>query len=158
MVQWRHGIERLTPMLCSASKPRWQIRQIHSYQALDQELVDPQNAPPSALTNPAQYDDFVATHQNQTPFIHFSGTFLGWHRYFVWHYEQALRNECDYKGYQPVRTSTQLPSLYLTIYSTGTGVNGRRRPKTLLSSMAIHIAWGVMGSIFHMLVLSSFHQ
>jgi tyrosinase len=54
------------------------------------------------FANNEQYDDFVATHMNQTPFIHFSGTFLGWHRYFVWHYEQALRNECGYQGYQPV--------------------------------------------------------
>jgi tyrosinase len=26
---------------------------------------------------------------------------LTWHRYFTWAYEQALRNECGYKGYQP---------------------------------------------------------
>ena len=29
------------------------------------------------------------------------GNFLTWHRYFTWQYEQALRNECGYKGYQP---------------------------------------------------------
>jgi tyrosinase len=29
------------------------------------------------------------------------GNFLTWHRYFTWAYEQALRNECGYKGYQP---------------------------------------------------------
>ncbi|KUJ20503.1 Di-copper centre-containing protein [Mollisia scopiformis] len=49
----------------------------------------------------SRFDDFVATHQNQTGFIHFSGTFLGWHRYYVWSYEQALRTECGYTGYQP---------------------------------------------------------
>lgn len=27
--------------------------------------------------------------------------FLAWHRYFVWQYEKALREECGYKGYQP---------------------------------------------------------
>ncbi|THX82819.1 Di-copper centre-containing protein [Aureobasidium pullulans] len=27
--------------------------------------------------------------------------FLGWHRYFLWEYEQALRNECGYQGTQP---------------------------------------------------------
>jgi tyrosinase len=27
-----------------------------------------------------------------------SGTFLSWHRYFLWVYEEALRNECGYKG------------------------------------------------------------
>jgi tyrosinase len=38
---------------------------------------------------------------NQTQTIHYTGNFLGWHRYFTWQYEQALRNECGYKGYQP---------------------------------------------------------
>jgi tyrosinase len=49
----------------------------------------------------SRFDDWVATHINQTTTIHYTGTFLGWHRYFTWHYEQALRNECGYKGYQP---------------------------------------------------------
>lgn len=48
-----------------------------------------------------RYDDFVATHINQTLFIHGTGNFLSWHRYFTWSYEQVLRNECGYKGYQP---------------------------------------------------------
>ncbi|KAF2186462.1 Di-copper centre-containing protein [Zopfia rhizophila CBS 207.26] len=48
-----------------------------------------------------RYDDFVATHINQTLSIHGTGNFLAWHRYFTWAYEQALRNECGYKGYQP---------------------------------------------------------
>ncbi|TGZ76212.1 putative tyrosinase [Ascodesmis nigricans] len=48
-----------------------------------------------------RYDDFVATHVNQTMQIHETGNFLVWHRYFVWAFEQALRNECGYKGYQP---------------------------------------------------------
>ena len=29
------------------------------------------------------------------------GNFLTWHRYYTWTYEQALRNECGYTGYQP---------------------------------------------------------
>jgi tyrosinase len=49
----------------------------------------------------SRFDDWVATHINQTTTIHYSGTFLGWHRYFTWQYEQSLRNECGYKGYQP---------------------------------------------------------
>ncbi|KIN03343.1 hypothetical protein OIDMADRAFT_116903 [Oidiodendron maius Zn] len=49
----------------------------------------------------SRYDDFVATHINQTLFIHYTGTFLAWHRYFTWNYEQALRNECGYTGTQP---------------------------------------------------------
>ncbi|KAL2062516.1 hypothetical protein VTL71DRAFT_6782 [Oculimacula yallundae] len=49
----------------------------------------------------SRYDDFVAVHINQTLSIHGTGNFLGWHRYFVFTYEQTLRNECGYKGYQP---------------------------------------------------------
>ncbi|KAF1940908.1 Di-copper centre-containing protein [Clathrospora elynae] len=49
----------------------------------------------------SRFDDWVATHINQTTTIHYTGTFLGWHRYFTWQYEQSLRNECGYKGYQP---------------------------------------------------------
>ncbi|KAF7182921.1 hypothetical protein CNMCM7691_002665 [Aspergillus felis] len=49
----------------------------------------------------SRYDDFVAVHINQTWFIHATGNFLTWHRYFTWAYEQALRNECGYTGYQP---------------------------------------------------------
>lgn len=49
----------------------------------------------------SRFDDFVANHIDQTLFIHYTGTFLAWHRYFTWQYEQALRNECGYKGYQP---------------------------------------------------------
>jgi tyrosinase len=48
-----------------------------------------------------RYDDFVAQHINQTTSIHGTGNFLTWHRYFVYGYEKALRDECGYKGYQP---------------------------------------------------------
>lgn len=41
------------------------------------------------------------THINQTFTIHFSASFLGWHRWFVWEHEQALRNECGYTGSLP---------------------------------------------------------
>lgn len=49
----------------------------------------------------SRYDDFVWTHINQTLIIHGTTNFLSWHRYFTWTYEQALRNECGYTGYQP---------------------------------------------------------
>jgi tyrosinase len=58
---------------------------------------------PSSLIPGAKtrFDDWVGTHINQTLTIHYTGTFLAWHRYFTWEYEQALRNECGYDGYQP---------------------------------------------------------
>lgn len=58
----------------------------------------PSDIAPGART---RYDDFVATHINQTLQIHYTGTFLAWHRYFIWNFEQALRNECGYTGDYP---------------------------------------------------------
>ena len=29
------------------------------------------------------------------------GLFLAWHRYFIFEFEQALRNECNYTGDYP---------------------------------------------------------
>ncbi|KAH7304674.1 hypothetical protein B0I35DRAFT_454544 [Stachybotrys elegans] len=48
-----------------------------------------------------RYDDFLAIHIDLTPSIHRTGNFLTWHRYFVWTYERALRDECGYQGTQP---------------------------------------------------------
>jgi tyrosinase len=65
----------------------------------------------------SRFDDFSGVHIFQTFDIHFNvcamtandrctadlrqARFLPWHRYFVWKYEKALREECGYKGYQP---------------------------------------------------------
>lgn len=41
---------------------------------------------PSSLIPGAKsrFDDWVGTHINQTLNIHYTGTFLAWHRYFTW--------------------------------------------------------------------------
>lgn len=49
----------------------------------------------------SRYDDFVVTHIQQTLTIHYSGIFMPWHRWFIYQYETALRNECGYTGYLP---------------------------------------------------------
>ncbi|KAM7216372.1 hypothetical protein V8F06_008294 [Rhypophila decipiens] len=48
-----------------------------------------------------RYDDFVAAHHLQSDYIHNDGLFLGFHRYYVHLYEQALRQECGYRAAQP---------------------------------------------------------
>jgi tyrosinase len=48
-----------------------------------------------------RFDDFLALHITLTDEIHGVGQFLPWHRRFLWVYEQALRNECGYRGAQP---------------------------------------------------------
>ncbi|KAF2848810.1 Di-copper centre-containing protein [Plenodomus tracheiphilus IPT5] len=49
----------------------------------------------------SRHDDFTVTHILQTLTIHGTGNFLAWHRYYIWAFEQALRDECGYKGYLP---------------------------------------------------------
>lgn len=48
-----------------------------------------------------RYDDFIATHMNQTNTIHYTATFLSWHRYYIHLFEEALRDECGYRGSLP---------------------------------------------------------
>ncbi|KAI4649041.1 uncharacterized protein J4E78_008559 [Alternaria triticimaculans] len=58
---------------------------------------------PAAIASGARsrYDDLVVTHILQAFTIHGTANFLTWHRYYTWAFEQMLRNECGYKGYQP---------------------------------------------------------
>jgi tyrosinase len=50
----------------------------------------------------SRFDDFTVVHIQQTLNIHYTGNFQPWHRFFVYTYEKALRDECGYTGYQPV--------------------------------------------------------
>ncbi|KAK7924516.1 hypothetical protein PG985_006570 [Apiospora marii] len=71
-------------------------------QAVNCLMAKPSKLNPAAVPGAkSRYDDFVAQHINQTLSIHGTGNFLSWHRYFVWSYETALREECQYQGYQP---------------------------------------------------------
>ncbi|EPS38932.1 hypothetical protein H072_7312 [Dactylellina haptotyla CBS 200.50] len=48
-----------------------------------------------------RYDDFQGIHSVQTPFIHWVGHFILWHRYYIATYEKMLREVCGYDGAQP---------------------------------------------------------
>ncbi|KAL4918430.1 hypothetical protein BDW62DRAFT_210495 [Aspergillus aurantiobrunneus] len=50
-------------------------------------------------------------HINYTLQIHNSGTFLPWHRHFIWLWEQALREECGFTGTLPYWNWALWPSL-----------------------------------------------
>ena len=43
------------------------------------------------------FDDFTWVHMNQTLFIHNTGNFLIWHRYFIQLFEDELQ-KCGYNG------------------------------------------------------------
>ncbi|KAH6653191.1 hypothetical protein BKA67DRAFT_625169 [Truncatella angustata] len=65
-----------------------------------------QTLPPRTPSNvsagaQSRFDDFVVVHIQQTLTIHYTGNFMAWHRWFVYQYEKALRDECGYTGYQP---------------------------------------------------------
>lgn len=50
----------------------------------------------------SRYDDFVAYHMTHAQELHDNVHLFGAHKYYVWLFEEALRNECGYTGYQPV--------------------------------------------------------
>lgn len=49
----------------------------------------------------SRYDDFVAYHMTHAMQLHDNLHLFGAHKYFVWLFEKALRDECGYTGYQP---------------------------------------------------------
>lgn len=57
-------------------------------------------APGVSTGSKSLFDDFVYVHLNQTLFIHFTGNFLIWHRWYIHQYEQKL-NACGYNGALP---------------------------------------------------------
>lgn len=115
------------------------------------------------LTQTSQYDDFVATHIQHALSIHLTGNFLPWHRWLIHEYERALREECGYKGYQPVCIPCMKRG-YLnraftdTRNSTGTGPNIPQRQKNLPSSTVILIAWVGMETLSLTTDVSASHR
>ncbi|KAI1141442.1 Di-copper centre-containing protein [Hypoxylon sp. FL0543] len=53
---------------------------------------------PGALS---RYDDFVAYHMTHAMQLHDNLHLFGAHKYYVYLFEKALREECGYTGYQP---------------------------------------------------------
>lgn len=54
----------------------------------------------------SRFDDFGVLHYELTPFVHLSASFLLFHRYYIWAYEEALRTECSYEGDTPASPSS----------------------------------------------------
>ena len=61
----------------------------------------PKSDPVTVSGARSRFDDFVAAHILEAYKIHFNGHLFAWHRAFVWEYENALINECGYKGTHP---------------------------------------------------------
>lgn len=69
-----------------------------------------QNMPPQVMTADqsskyagvkSRYDEYVATHIENTLNIHATADFLAWHRHFIFEFEQDLKNSCGYTGTLP---------------------------------------------------------
>ncbi|KAF8491892.1 Di-copper centre-containing protein [Russula emetica] len=58
-------------------------------------LIPPVNASGS------YYDDIVYMHMDLNTRIHYTGQFLPWHRWYVYVFEQSLKNKCGYTGEFP---------------------------------------------------------
>jgi tyrosinase len=59
---------------------------------------------PSSIGLPGtktRFEEFQAAHQLQAYATHFVGSFLPFHRAIIFVHEEALREECGYKGWQP---------------------------------------------------------
>ncbi|KAL2751813.1 hypothetical protein ACRALDRAFT_1083776 [Sodiomyces alcalophilus JCM 7366] len=61
-------------------------------------LMDTESLNPDLPGARSRFDDFGVLHHQLSNYVHFSGSFLLFHRYFVWAYEEALRTECAYEG------------------------------------------------------------
>jgi hypothetical protein len=49
----------------------------------------------------SRYDEYVATHIENTFKIHNTADFLAWHRHFIFEFESDLKNSCGYTGTLP---------------------------------------------------------
>ncbi|KAF2210357.1 hypothetical protein CERZMDRAFT_60607, partial [Cercospora zeae-maydis SCOH1-5] len=62
----------------------------------------PPKTPPSFAPGARnRRDDFTVAHISDYQRVHFSPWTLSFHTWYIWLYEQALRNECGYKGGLP---------------------------------------------------------
>lgn len=114
------------------------------------------NSPPKTGHPLAQnrWDEFTITHTVQTQWVHNVGGFLPWHRYFVLAHENALRNECNYTGYQPYWEETldmgDLASSLLFDPVTGFGGQGGEcLDDGPFSNLTIHVSYNFTSLEFY---------
>ncbi|RPA88302.1 Di-copper centre-containing protein [Ascobolus immersus RN42] len=86
---------------------------------------------PGATT---RFEDFIAEHKQQTPYIHLVGHFLPWHRLFIAEFENTIRKECKYDGGVPywdyTKDSEDIALAPVFADSHGFGGNGTPPPGT----------------------------
>lgn len=95
--QLRSTIQELTPSRSTLTKSQ-KKKYIDAVLCLQSKPAKSGDLAPGAKS---RYDDFLATHINQTLTIHGTGNFLSWHRYYIQTFETALREECGYDSHLP---------------------------------------------------------
>ncbi|KAI0148622.1 Di-copper centre-containing protein [Xylariaceae sp. FL1272] len=86
---------------CDASNPQIRV-EWSSYADSDRTafvdaikcLMDKPSGGSQFTGSQSRYEDLVSTHRQKTANIHGTALFMVWHRYFVWTFEQMLRDEC----------------------------------------------------------------
>ncbi|KAJ4321954.1 hypothetical protein N0V94_002666 [Neodidymelliopsis sp. IMI 364377] len=100
-------LSRFTKRQGTCSSPRvrteWDSYSNSDRQAYIDSIKCLMTKPPSGQFSVSQnrYDDLVGLHQRLTPNVHGNAKFLLWHRYFVWTFEQLLRDECGFNRQLP---------------------------------------------------------
>lgn len=112
-------------------------------------------SPGTVHASASYYDDFAVSHANLSLSIHFSGTFLGWHRHFLHLMEEALHNECGYPDYlglpywnwphytdHPLEESTLFDGSETSLGSNGAFIPNRDPPV-----LSVEGAWRLNGEL-----------
>jgi hypothetical protein len=92
-----HGTDASTRSDLSVDERKEYIRAVLCLQSKPAKA--PKDKVPGARS---RFDDFVATHMTMAGMLHSPINLFAAHRYFIYIYEKALREECGYQGYQPV--------------------------------------------------------
>ncbi|KAL1859683.1 hypothetical protein VTK73DRAFT_7501 [Phialemonium thermophilum] len=90
----------------AAVRREWSDLSVAQREEYVQAVLCLQKKPPKAPRDKvpgslSRYDDFVATHITQAMLLHDPNHLFASHKYFIWSFEKALREECGYTGYQP---------------------------------------------------------
>ncbi|XPT01422.1 Tyrosinase [Ascochyta lentis] len=96
----------------------------------------------------SRYEDFVALHQVLTPRIHNNAKFLLWHRYYLWTFEQVLRDDCGFTAPLPWFDETKYAgkfsqsSIFSSKWLGGVAIGGKCVTDGQFANLAINVGPG----------------
>jgi len=93
----------------------------------------------------SRYEDLVALHQTLTPNVHGNSKFLIWHRYYLYTFEQLLRDECGFDRNLPWWDETRYSgrfaqsSIFSDQWFGGINANGNCITNGQFANLAINV-------------------